>query len=229
VNRRRAALWSGTACIAAGLALVGYVGWQLVGTNIVAERRQDQLVERLEDTWAAGGSAGAGAGDTAQVAVGGRGPANALVRIPAFGDGYVMPVLEGVDDDNLSAGLAHFPGSAEPGGAGNYALAGHRVTHGEPLRDLPDLEPGDEVVVETRDRVYTYVVDTRPEDLVVRFDQTWVLDDRPANPDPAGVGPAPAARLLTLTTCAELFHTDDRMVVFGHLESARPRDTRRAG
>ena len=24
-------------------------------------------------------------------------------------------------------------------------------------------------------------------------------------------------RLLTLVTCAELFHTDDRMVAFGHL------------
>ena len=27
-------------------------------------------------------------------------------------------------------------------------------------------------------------------------------------------------RLITLTTCAELFHTDDRMVAFGHLVSA---------
>jgi sortase A len=30
-------------------------------------------------------------------------------------------------------------------------------------------------------------------------------------------------RLLTLTTCAELFHTDDRMVAFGHLVETEPR------
>jgi sortase A len=30
-------------------------------------------------------------------------------------------------------------------------------------------------------------------------------------------------RLLTLVTCAELFHTDDRLVVFGHLVDERPR------
>ena len=81
---------------------------------------------------------------------------------------------------------------------------------------------GDEVIVQTRDTIYTYVVDTRPEDLVVGFDDVWVVSDQPVNPDPEGVGPAQHQRLLTLTTCAELFHTDERMVVFGHLESTRP-------
>ncbi|WP_297626517.1 hypothetical protein [Nocardioides sp.] len=29
-------------------------------------------------------------------------------------------------------------------------------------------------------------------------------------------------RLLTLTTCSELFHADDRLVAFGHLASRVP-------
>ena len=29
----------------------------------------------------------------------------------------------------------------------------------------------------------------------------------------------PGQRLITLTTCSELFHTDDRMIAFGHLVS----------
>ena len=30
-------------------------------------------------------------------------------------------------------------------------------------------------------------------------------------------------RLITLTTCSELFHTDDRLVAFGHLVDKEPR------
>ena len=192
--------------------MLGYVGWQLFGTNIVSERRQERLVQEVQERWRSAPE------ETATTSA----EVDTLVRVPRFGDDYVMPVLEGVSDDTLASGLAHFSESAAPGQPGNYALAGHRITHGEPLRDLPDLMPGDEVIVQTRDTIYTYVVDTRPEDLVVGFDDVWVVSDQPVNPDPEGVGPAQHQRLLTLTTCAELFHTDERMVVFGHLESTRP-------
>jgi len=133
---------------------------------------------------------------------------------------YVMPVLEGVGDDVLARGFGHFEDSAAAGGRGNYALAAHRVTHGEPLRDMPSLRPGDEVVVETRDSVYTYELDTDPNDLVVGFRDVWVVAEDPENPDPRGANPVDDPRLITLTTCAELFHTDDRMVAFGHLVSS---------
>ncbi len=97
--------------------------------------------------------------------------------MPAFGEDYAVPLLEGVDDDALASGLGHFPDAADPGAVGNFALAGHRVTHGEPLRDLPGLRVGDEVVVETRDAVYTYVLDTGGEDLRVPFTAGWVVGD----------------------------------------------------
>ena len=218
MNRRRALRWSGRVCVIAGLVLLGYVGWQLFGTNIVSERRQEALVDQLQEKWERppNGTAGGPPVDGRPV----DGQAGALVRIPRFGDDYVMPVLEGVTDDNLAGGFAHFEESAAPGQRGNYALAGHRITHGEPLRGMADLEPGDEVLVETRDTVYTYVLDTDPEDLVVGFEEVWVLAAQPTNPDPDGVGPTADDRLLTLTTCAELFHTDDRMIAFGHLVSA---------
>ena len=73
----------------------------------------------------------------------------------------MVPVLEGTTDDVLAAGYGHFADTAEPGRVGNYALAAHRITHGEPLRRMPDLEVGDEVVVETRDATYTYRADQR--------------------------------------------------------------------
>ncbi len=198
-----------------GLALLGYVGWQLLGTNVVSERQQRAAVERLERAWREGpGAGGETAGDARSPRLG---QATALIRIPRFGDDYVMPVLEGISDDVLATGFGHFAEAAGPGEPGNYAVAAHRVTHGEPLRGMPSLRPGDRVIVETRDAVHTYELDTDPNELVVPFDQVWVLADDPENPEPGGVEAPDADRLITLTTCAELFHTDDRMIAFGHL------------
>ena len=139
-------------------------------------------------------------------------------------------MIEGVRDSDLSRGIGHFPGTG-PGQIGNFALAGHRVTHGEPFRDLPDLRPGDEVIVETADAIYTYVLDTDPNDLVVSFTENWVLDSVPVPPEgeaPPGMpdfdsSSTPDESIITLTTCSELFHTDNRLVAFGHLLSTTPK------
>lgn len=195
--------------VVAGVGLLAWVGWQLYGTNWVSARKHTALVEQVERSWEAGR-------DTADAP---EGSVEAVVRIPRFGEDYAVPLLEGVGDDALAAGFGRFRGSAQPGDRGNYALAAHRVTHGEPLRRMPELVPGDEVVVETRRWTYTYVLDTGGDDLVVPFTQTWVVDPLPTNPVDGGVQPAQeeGQRLLTLTTCSELFHTDDRMIAFGHL------------
>ena len=148
-----------------------------------------------------------------------KGDASALLRIPRFGRSYMVPVIEGVAREDLTRGIGHFVDSADPGRVGNYALAGHRVTHGEPLRRMPELRPGDKVVVETVTAEHVYRIDTDPEDLVVPFTSTWVLDPLPKNPQAGGPQPAQkkGQRLITLTTCSEIFHTDDRMIAFGHL------------
>jgi sortase A len=212
MRSRRVMFWAGLGLIGTGLVLVGYFVWQFYGTNIVAKQRQEQNVEELTRLW---DKPDAPTAETDDIPLG---DASALIRIPRFGDDYEMPVLEGTSDEVLSQGFAHFEDSAAPGQAGNYALAAHRVTHGEPLRDMPELRPGDEVIVETRQAIYTYELDTDPNELVVPFTAGWVVDDFPVNPD-GGVAPNPAdgKRLITLTTCSELFHTDNRMIAFGHL------------
>jgi len=205
----------------AGIAMLGWLGWEYWGTTWVAHRTQVAVMSSIEAGWKRGE-------DAAVIAEGPGGrpvAARAIVRIPRFGSDFAVPVLEGTSDAVLAAGLGHYAGSAPPGGLGNYALAGHRITHGEPLRDMPDLRPGDRIVVETRRSVFTYVLDTGGDALVVPFTAGWVLDPAPRNPD-GGVEPpdGPAGRrLITLTTCSELFHTDDRYVAFGHLESTGPR------
>ena len=204
------------ALVLVGLVLGGWVAWQVWGTNVVSQRTHRTLVADAESAWARTGD-----GPAVVETDGGR--VSAVVRIPRFGDDYAVPVLEGTTDEVLASGFGRFTDGARPGGRGNFAVAAHRVTHGEPLRDMPDLRPGDEVVVETATATHTYVLDTAGDALTVPFTAGWVLDPVPRNPDD-GVQPrqAPGQRLLTLTTCSELFHTDDRLVAFGHLVSTEP-------
>ena len=179
--RRRERRALGWLLVLVGLGLLSYVGWQMLGTNVVAERRHREVTRSLEQEWAAGQRFVRIERDVV---------ARALIRIPKFGPDYGVPVLEGVSEEALASGYGHFEQSAKPGAVGNYALAGHRVTHGEPLRDMPSLVPGDEVVVETGTHVYTYVLDTGGDDLEVPFTETWVLDPVPDNPDQGEPEPA---------------------------------------
>ncbi len=59
---------------------------------------------------------------------------------------------------------------------------------------------------------------------MVPFTATWVTAPLPTNPDGSlqPPGRSPDEHLITLTTCSELFHTDNRPVAFGHLVSSRP-------
>lgn len=210
---RRLALVTGIGMILAGLGILAYVAWEFYGTNIVSERAQRQAVEELQEKWAA---------PVAELDL--EEGAYALIRIPRFGDDYVQPLFETTQQTVLRKGFGHYEDTADVGEVGNFALAAHRRTRGEPLRRMPELRVGDEVIVETRETVYTYVIDTDPNELVLRFTAGWVLQPSPVNP---GSGPTPdlalGDRLITLTTCAHLFSSDDRMVAFGHLVSATSR------
>lgn len=213
-SRRHWSWWLGLGLVASGLAVLAWAAWQFWGTNWVSQRTHDRIVGEVRDQWE--GADPAQADEPVQVP---EGEVSALIRIPRFGDDYVVPVLAGTSDEVLSAGFGHFEGSAAPGEVGNYALAAHRVTHGEPLRRMPELRVGDEVIIETREATHTYELTTGGDDLEVTFRDTWVVDPLPRNPVEGGVQPAQSEgqRLLTLTTCAEIFHTDNRLIAFAEL------------
>ncbi|MBO0843387.1 MAG: class E sortase [Nocardioides sp.] len=213
-RRRRWAFWVGITMITVGVVILGYVAWQFFGTNWVSHRHQQQVTRSIEKGWGSGST-------TVETHFG---KASALIEIPRFGPDYRVPVFSGTSDRVLAVGFGHFAHSAAPGAVGNYALAAHRVTHGQPLRHMPDLRKGDEVRVLTRSTTYVYRLTTGGDDLVVPFTAGWVVSPLPRNPSAGGVQPAqkPGQRLLTLTTCSELFHTDNRMVAFGVLASEHP-------
>lgn len=131
----------------------------------------------------------------------------ATLRIPALGEDWSEPILDGVGDDVLDSGvLGRFPESTVPGGEGNYSLAGHRVTHGEPFRDLPELDKGDELLLESGGVRYTYQV---TDMFVVNHEDVSVL------------APVNNLRIITLVTCNSLAPTDDRLIVRGVLTGAK--------
>jgi len=139
----------------------------------------------------------------------------AFLHVPALGRSYTVPVVQGVSLPDLARGVGHYPKTALPGRVGNFAVAGHRATNGEPFAHLDKVGKGDVVVVETRDTWYTYVVD---RSRIVAPSDTWVID-----PVPGRTGVQPTRRLLTLTTCNPRWASTERLIVFGHLQGQQPR------
>ncbi|MEV2251290.1 class E sortase [Streptomyces sp. NPDC050147] len=147
--------------------------------------------------------------------------AYAVLRIPRIG--IRVPVAEGVSKNGvLNKGyVGHYPRTAQPGRAGNFALAGHRNTHGEPFRRIDRLRGGDELIVETEEATYTYVVGKT-------LAQTSAHDSQVIAPVPrsqvrAGRGYSAPGYYITLTTCTPEYTSKYRLVVWGKLQSMRPR------
>ncbi|GAA2623379.1 class E sortase [Streptomyces vastus] len=147
--------------------------------------------------------------------------AYAILTIPRLG--LRVPVAEGISKPNvLNKGyVGHYPDTAQPGQAGNFAVAGHRNTHGEPFRYINRLREGDRIEVETRTAGYMYVVDrtlpqTAPRDGgVIREVPRSLVHPRYGYSDPG--------YYLTLTTCTPEYTSKYRLVVWGKLASMRPR------
>ncbi len=95
------------------------------------------------------------------------------IRIPKVG--LVHPLYEGVWLTVLDKGPGHWPGSARPGERGNTVFPGHRVTHSHPFLDLDRLSPGDEIIFEMSNGVFTYAV---RETIIVVPSDIWVVDQR---------------------------------------------------
>lgn len=226
----------GELLVTAGLLVLLFLAWQLWWTDVVADRAQDRTTEALLEQWDAGPAAAEPglpaaspsgeptaapplAGETApeQAAALEDLPARAvaLLRVPAFGEGWVRPVLEGTGTAVLQQGVGHYDGAALPGEVGNFAIAGHRTTYGAPFNPIADLVPGDPVVVETATAYHVYRV---TDELVVRPQDVAVIAPVPDRP-----GEEPTEAYLTMTSCHPMFSARQRYVVHALLESSTPR------
>jgi sortase A len=217
---------AGEVCVTAGVLAGLFTGYLVWGTGPRAARAQDQFAAQLNQSWRAGpsalsGAAPAGAGQDPAPAVPDRstlvtGKPFAFLRIPAFGAQWRFTVIEGTQLAQLNVSPGHVPGTQLPGQLGNFAVAGHRVTAGNPFWALPDLTAGDMVYVDTRYDTYAYRVLARP---------AWVAptDLSVLDPVPGHLGLAPTRRLITLITCDPAWTGTQRVIVTGALESVADR------
>ncbi|WP_413115412.1 class E sortase [Streptomyces sp. CY1] len=236
-------LWTaGELAVTLGLVVLLLVVHQLWWTNRQARAGARHEVGVLERQWRDGAAESAtpapgatrssdsppGDGRDRERATGGggQGPrrdqAYAVLRIPRIG--LTVPIAEGIGRAAvLNKGyVGHYPRTAQPGQAGNVALAGHRNTHGEPFRQLDEVRPGDTVRIDTADARYTYTVErtlprTSPADgaVVARVPYSS------AHPRYRYTEPG---YYLTLTTCTPEFTSRYRLVVWARLRAAAPRD-----
>jgi sortase A len=180
----------------------------------------------------------------------GKGFAN--LYIPAFGKDFARTIVQGTSDRDLDAGPGHYVSSQLPGQLGNFAVAGHRVSKGEPFLHLDKLHPGDTIVVQTASNWYVYaVLGSRSAYLAATKiansgRREAAIAAALAVPDGQGVrgreivspsavqviAPVPghlkaiATRpLLTLTTCHPKYSARQRLIVHAQLTRA----VRRAG
>ncbi|MFD4136173.1 class E sortase [Streptomyces goshikiensis] len=142
--------------------------------------------------------------------------AYAVLRVPRLG--LVVPVAQGIDKRGvLDKGyVGHYPGTAAPGARGNFALAGHRNTHGEPFRYVNRLRAGDELIVDVRGRRFVYVVGKTLAQTTER--DTGVIAPVPRSVVRPDAGYGEPGSYITLTTCTPEYSSRYRLVVWGTLK-----------
>ncbi|RKR76211.1 class E sortase [Frondihabitans australicus] len=199
-----------------------YVLWSTWYTDVTGVAAQNAIVEQLRLPETKPGGAERPATDTdIPVLAEPQGLADVFgtMRIPRFGADYERPIGEGIDRQKVlnTIGLGHYEGTAMPGGVGNFAVAGHRVTYGKPLNQIAELKTGDPIVVRATDKAagfdvwYVYEV-TDAE--IVTPDHVETIAPVPNRP---GVSPSGNDRWLTLTACHPMWSAAERYVVHAKL------------
>lgn len=200
----------GEGLITVGVLVLLFCVYQLFYTNVEANRAQAQERAELREDWRPQQVAEPVPDNFSGIE---EGDGIAIMYIPELGAGWEKPVLQGVALDDLARGLGHYPDSAWPGQLGNFAVAGHRTTHGQPFHNLDKLEQGDVVIVETENNWYRYVID--------KWETVEPTEVEVVLPVPRQPGAEPTDELITLTTCHPKWSSAERLVYHGHLESVQ--------
>lgn len=208
----------GRVLVTAGVLVLGFVAQQLWGTGLHEARAQHDLrrefAAHLDEPGPAppGTTSSTVPTSTTSVADGPapttgvalrEGDAAARLVIPRIGVDKI--VVEGVDLSDLRRGPGHYPNTPLPGQAGNAAVAGHRTTYGAPFNRIDELEPGDEIVAETPQGRFRYLVRTQ----------------RIVDPSEVSVLAPTGRNELTLTACHPKYSARQRIVVVAELAAGQ--------
>jgi sortase A len=129
------------------------------------------------------------------------GPAQARsIFIPSLWND-AAPIVQGDGWEQLKKGVGQFIGSTNPGERGNLILSAHNDIFGELFRDLDQLKPGDEILIQTSTQDYSY----------------FVTGTRIVEPTEVSVLEPTAKPTITLISCYPYLVDNQRIVVFGEL------------
>lgn len=212
----------GEAFISTGVLMLLFVAYQLWWTNVLAGQEAGGAAQSLQDQWGKGGKKGESGLDPERRADDfAPGEGFAILYLPKLD--VRVPIAQGTSKPKvLDKGLVgHYDKqpfrTAMPWDKkGNFGLAGHRNTHGEPFRYINRLVAGDDIVVETATKFYTYK-------MANRLPSTSPSNTRVIEPVPVGSGFEKPGRYVTLTTCTPEFTSKYRLIVWGKMVEERPR------
>ncbi|WDV53021.1 class E sortase [Streptomyces coeruleorubidus] len=204
-------------CITVGSVIVLFVVYVLFWTGVKADDVMDDQIELLRKEWSKSRSAARSPASPPKPAPYARGKPFAIMYIPRLGFTWNKPVLEGTATGTLKKGLGRYAQTAQLGQKGNFAVAGHRRTHGDPFKDFPKLRRGDAVVLTDGTTWFTYRIDKGPH-------KTVPSDIEVIAPVPRTSGYTRPGRYLTLTTCEPEWGHSHRLIVWAHLDSTQPVD-----
>ncbi|MFF0163152.1 class E sortase [Streptomyces sp. NPDC005263] len=226
-------------CITLGALIVLFVAYVLFWTGVKADHVMDDQIDQLQEQWSRGSvrptattsphtatptgtaatpgaSGGSGALEPAAPPTSYKGGKPfAIMYIPRLGFTWNKPVLENTATGTLKKGLGHYANTARLGQKGNFAVAGHRRTYGDPFKDFPELRRGDAVVLTDGSTWFTYRIDKGPY-------KTVPSDIEVIDPVPRKSGYTRPGRYLTLTTCDPEWGHSHRLIVWAHLDSTQP-------
>lgn len=217
-------------CITVGTLIVLFVVYVLFWTGVKADSEMGHQIDQLQRQWSKGALARQPRTPTAAPATGSPkappsytyGKPFAVMYIPRLGFTWNKPVLEGTGTSVLKKGLGHYRGTAQLGQTGNFAVAGHRRTYGDPFKDFPKLRHGDAVVLTDGTTWFTYRIDKGPY-------KTVPADVEVIDPVPRKSGYTAPGRYLTLTTCEPEWGHSHRLIVWAHLDSTQPVEAGKPG
>jgi sortase A len=125
-------------------------------------------------------------------------------RIQISAINITAPVVQGDGWEQLKKGVGQHVGSANPGEIGNVVLSAHNDIFGELFRYLDQLKPGDQVILFTNQRAYTYIVTGSK---IVEPTQVEVMDQS-------------NLATVTLISCYPYLVDKQRIVVTARLQSS---------
>ncbi len=130
------------------------------------------------------------------------GPEQAIqIQIPIIG--VDAPVVQGDGWEQLKKGVAQHIGTANPGQSGNMVLSAHNDAFGEIFRYLDQLKRGDEIIVYTPQRAFTYII------VDIKIVEPTDVEVMASTPDPT----------VTLISCYPYWVDNQRIIVQASLQN----------